>query len=290
MGLQSMTGFARISGQNDKFQWAWELRSVNSKGLDLRLRIPSGWERLDPIVRAAVQKTFKRGSVSVNLDLKPVAGQQLVEINKTLLTQLVETCKELGEEPRVDRLLNVRGVLEQSDEKSDAANDKTLQQEIIQSLNEALQSLKAHRLEEGARTKDMLETHLERISQLVLDATASAGAQPDAIRQKIDGQITELLSKRDDITEERLSQEAALLAVKADVREEIDRLNAHIKACGDLLSQGAVIGRKLDFLCQEFNREANTLCSKSADIQLTQTGLELKATIDQLREQAANVE
>ncbi len=290
MSLQSMTGFARVASQNESFQWSWELRSVNGKGLDMRFRIPPGWERLDPIVRATMQKTFKRGSMSINLDLKPVAGQQQLMINKELLEQLVSACKENGEEPRMDRLLNIRGVLEMSDDKSDAANDEALQKGILASLNEAISSLKSHREEEGKRTFQMLETHIDKIAELVPLAAGTAGAQPQAIRDKIQGQIDELISKNNGIDEDRLAQEAAILAVKADIREESDRLGAHIKAARDLLSQGNVICRKLDFLCQEFNREANTLCSKSSDIKLTQIGLELKATIDQLREQAANIE
>lgn len=290
MGLQSMTGFARVTGQNDKFQWAWELRSVNGKGLDMRFRIPPGWERLDPIVRAALQKSFKRGSMAINLELKPVAGQQSLQINQDLLGQLVEACKKLGEEPRLDRLLNIRGVLENNDDKSDAANDGGLQKKILDSLHEAIASLKSHRGEEGQRTYDMLQDHLAKIGELVPAAATCAGAQPSAIRNKINQQINDLLDKSNAIDEDKLAQEAAILAVKADIREELDRLSAHITAGQELIESGGVIGRKLDFLCQEFNREANTLCSKSSDIQLTQIGLDLKATIDQLREQAANIE
>ncbi|MDX1739068.1 MAG: YicC/YloC family endoribonuclease [Alphaproteobacteria bacterium] len=290
MKMQSMTGFARSSGQNSQLQWSWELRSVNGKGLDMRLRIPNGWERLDPVVRAEVSKHFKRGSISASLDIKMLPGAQKLAVNTELLDQLIELCQSKGSEPNLDQLLAIRGVLEHSEDRSEFANDESNVNDIISSLKEALKGLLTQRQEEGLQTQKVLLEHLGEIGELVEKAATCAGGQPASIRAKIERQIAELLVKNEEIDPQRLAQEVSILTIKADIREELDRLKAHVQAGGELLSQGGVIGRKLDFLCQEFNREANTLCSKSSDIDLTQLGLELKAVIDQIREQAANVE
>lgn len=290
MTIASMTGFSRAEGHDDKFSWAWELRSVNGKGLDIRLRMPSGWERLDPQIRGAVQKRFKRGSVTLNLDIRSTTEQGSLRVNRDFLTELSDICKEMGETPQIDRLMAVRGVIEQAEDRADAAGDDDRAKAILETLNTALGALATARSEEGARIDAILADRLTEIEGLVEDAEKCAAAQPAAIQARLQQQISDLLGGSAPVAEDRLAQEVAVLVTKADVREELDRLQAHVAAARDILKAEGAVGRKLDFLCQEFNREANTLCSKSPDIDLTNIGLALKTTIDQLREQVANIE
>lgn len=285
-----MTGFARAEGHDEQFSWAWELRSVNGKGLDIRLRMPSGWERMDPQVRGAVQKRFKRGSVTLNLDIRATAEQGSLCVNRDFLKELSDVCKEMGETPQIDTLMTVRGVIEQSEDRQEASGDEQRVKAILTTLETALDALTAARSEEGARINAVLGDRLTEIAALVEDAENCAAAQPGAIQARLTQQISELLGDSAPVPEERLAQEVAVMVTKADVREELDRLRAHVAAAKDILKADGAIGRKLDFLCQEFNREANTLCSKSPDIELTNIGLALKTSIDQLREQVANIE
>ncbi|RED53525.1 YicC/YloC family endoribonuclease [Aestuariispira insulae] len=290
MTIASMTGFARSEGHDDQYSWAWEVRSVNGKGLDMRLRMPPGWERLDPKVRHAIQSYFKRGSLNIGLTLRSSENQSSMRVNNELLDQLTTLCRKMGDTPKIDQLLAVRGVVEQSDDRDDAVSDEARVNAILSCLDHTLKALHAARLEEGAQTAQILNERLDEIEALVNEAEKLAVTQPEALKNRIKNQVALLLEASPALPEEKLAQEAALLAVKADVREELDRLKGHVQAARSHLGKGGAIGRKLEFLCQEFNREANTLCSKSADLELTRIGLALKSSIDQLREQIANIE
>lgn len=291
MSLASMTGFARVSGEDASAHWVWEARSVNGKGLDVRVRLPSGWDRLDPIARAEAPKRFKRGNVSLTLELKTRETAGRLAVNEDLLQRLIARCEAAGESPRIDRLLQVRGVVEPAEEAAaEEAEAEAREAALAAALGEALDALAAARAEEGARIQSVIEGQLAEIERLVAAAGECADAQPAAIRDRLARQIAELTEGRGGLDPERLAQEAAALAVKADVREELDRLRGHIEAARALIAEQAAVGRRFDFLCQEFNREANTLASKSSALALTRIGLDLKAVIDQLREQVQNVE
>lgn len=291
MSIASMTGFARGEEGDGLLRWAWEARSVNGKSLDLRLRLPSGFESLDPPVRAAARERFLRGNLSVSLEVRAEGRGGGMQINEPLLATLIARCEAYGETPRLDALLAVRGVLEPMEEAATGLADEPDRAEaILATLRETLDRLTEVRAEEGARIGLTLHDHLGEIESLVEAAEQCGEATPAAIRDRLAAQLVELLPEDAALPSERLAQEAAALAVKADVREEIDRLKAHVEAARDLLREGAGIGRRFDFLCQEFNREANTLASKSGAIELTRIGLDLKAVIDRLREQVQNLE
>jgi uncharacterized protein (TIGR00255 family) len=290
-----MTGFARAEGQHDGLGWAWELKSVNGRGLDIRTRAPQGFEGLEPLARQKLGEALKRGNVNVSLIVERRAGEAGIRINRAVLDQVLALQAELAGRvdaapPRLESLLAVRGVVEageaDADEEARAARDA----DILAGLEQAVQALVASRLEEGARLAAMLTGHLDRIEALTGQARALGSVQPEALKARLRQQVLELLDASPALNEDRLAQEAALLATKADIREELDRLTAHIAAARELMQAGSQIGRRFDFLCQEFNREANTLCSKSGDTELTRIGLELKAVIDQLKEQVQNVE
>lgn len=292
-----MTGFTRAAGQHDAVGWIWEIRSVNGKGLDLRVRLPSGYEALEAVVREQAGKILKRGSVSVSLTVNRAGGGVAYRVNRELLETLLGLFQEIrddkrleGEPPRLDALLAVRGVVEAAEAEDDPQVAEERQRSMVASLHEALEALIGVRQAEGARLEAVLRERLDELDGLCNDAEGAAALRPEAIRERLAQQVQELLDMSPALSEERLAQEAAVLAVKADVREELDRLKSHIEGARGLLDEGVAIGRKLDFLCQEFNREANTLCSKSGDIDLTRIGLAMKAVIDQFREQALNVE
>jgi uncharacterized protein (TIGR00255 family) len=294
--IASMTGFARSSGSVDGYSWNWEAKSVNGKGLDVRCRLPQGFEEVDVEARTATGKAFKRGNFNLILTIQETSQQSQYQINRALLDQLVETAKELQvdldgfDKPSLDGLFAVRGVIEQVTESDDEAELTARKKEVLGGLKEVLSSLAQNRLDEGLRIGEVLFDQLDAIIKLCQQAEKIAALQPENIREKLNQQIAELLEAVPSLPEERLAQEAAVLMTKADVREELDRLQAHIEAAKDLMDGGGVIGRRLDFLCQEFNREANTLCSKAADVELSKIGLELKAVIEQYREQVQNIE
>ncbi|UEM05268.1 YicC family protein [Skermanella rosea] len=288
-----MTGFARAEGRDQGYAWTFEIKSVNSRNLDLRCRLAPGFDALEPVARTAVPQRVRRGSVNVSLAVTRTAAPNQIRINRELLDQLIALAAELGgttEKPRLDALLAVRGVVETVEDADFGDDRERLEAAMAATLQQALDSLGAVRLAEGTRLVEVLNQHLNEIARLTDQASACAALQPDALRQKLRGQVAALLDAVPSLTEERLAQEAALLITRADVREELDRLRAHVAAARDMLAKGGAIGRQLDFLCQEFNREANTLCSKSSDVELTRTGLALKAAIEQLREQAQNIE
>jgi uncharacterized protein (TIGR00255 family) len=293
--IASMTGFARRQGSSDEFLWAWELKCVNGRNLDVRCRFPTGLDALDGFVRAACAERLKRGNLSVTLTADDRQAAPAFRINEAALAQIGGLLEGLkgridAAPPRLDGLIGLKGVLEIEERQlSPEAGERRIQAMQADFLT-CLADLQQARLEEGRKLAAITRQHLGEIERLGKAAAASAAAQPAALRERLARQIAELLPPIVTLPEERLAQEVALLAAKADVREELDRLGAHVAAARGLLEQGGAIGRRLDFLCQEFNREANTLCSKADDLALTNLGIELKAAIEQLREQAQNIE
>jgi uncharacterized protein (TIGR00255 family) len=295
LAISSMTGFARAEGSLDGFSWAWELKSVNSKSLDLRLRLPPGFDQLEAQLRQSAAGRLKRGAVAAALTVQQAGAVGAIRINREALAQILELVGELAGSsrvapPRLDGLLALRGVIEAAEEVESEELREQRNAALLGSFEEALAQLVTTRLAEGARLAAVLKERLREIGDLAAAAEASAAAQPDAIRARLRQLVATLVESGTGLSEERLAQEAALLVARADIREELDRLKAHLGAAADLLKEGAAIGRRFDFLCQEFNREANTLCSKSADVELTRLGLALKAAIEQLREQVQNIE
>ena len=279
----------------DPWRWAWELRSVNNKGLDVRLRLPPSLDVVEQPARSLIAKRFKRGSISANLRVERVGAGGSIAINRNALDQVLALQTELAGKvdpalPRLEGLLAVRGVVEAAEEEDDAEAQKALADEISRGLETALTALAAARDEEGARLADILHPQIGDIDGLIADAQQTAEAQPARLKEKLAAQLALLVDASPPLAEERLAQELAVLASRADVREETDRLIAHVAAARELLDGDEPVGRRLDFLCQEFNREANTLCSKAADLDLTNIGLALKAAIEQFREQVQNVE
>jgi len=290
--LSSMTGFARREGGVDGLSWVWEARSVNGKSLDLRLRTPTGFERLEAAARVELAKRFRRGNVTLNLSLGRVETASQLRINREVLDQLIALVRELNGDSapiQVDTLLGIRGVVE-TGEGNTAELNSAVEAEAAAAVVPLLDDLLATRLEEGERLRGVLAGQVDHIAQLVGQARGSAATQPEALRARLKAQLDLLLESRPPLAEDRLAQEVALLVGRCDVREELDRLDAHIGQARGLLADGAGVGRRLDFLCQEFNREANTLCSKAADVALTRIGLDLKAVIEQFREQIQNIE
>lgn len=294
-GVYSMTGFARQEGGDDVMNWAWELKSVNGKSLDVRARLFAGFESLEGVVRSRVQEKCARGNVQANLTVDRSAMTPEVQVNRAVLDRLLAISEELKSEtaltaPSIDGILSLKGVLETVEVEEDPEVLAARLAAVEQDLLSALDALRVMRREEGKRLAALAGARLDEIDKLTCDAAALAATQPAALRERLKNQIEELLQASPALSEERLSQEAAILAGKSDVREELDRLVAHVEAARGLLAQGGPIGRKLDFLCQEFNREANTLCSKASDVALTRIGLDLKSAIEQLREQIQNIE
>lgn len=295
MPLTSMTGFARAASQDDRSNWTWEARSVNGKSLDLRCRVPSGFDTLEQMARQAIAKRFKRGNISMTLSVERRTGVAVYRVNRELLDQVLALRGELAgkirdEKPSLEGLMAVRGMIEPIEEIESEEAVAARTAAIAVTLDELVEALAAARADEGVRLDAVVTAHLNEIDMLVDRAVTCAAARPDAIRERLQILVGELLDAGTSVSEDRLAQEAALLVGKADVREELDRLRAHIAAANDLMMESVAVGRRFDFLCQEFNREANTLCSKSADVELTRIGLDLKAAIERLREQIQNVE
>jgi len=294
-----MTGYARAQGSDDRRRWVWEARSVNGRNLEIRCRLPQGFDRLENPARTAVAGRLKRGSVSLNLTITSERHGKPLSINRALLAELGTLVEEVrrttgAAAPSADGLLRVRGVIEEEEagEESEEAL-ATLDKALQASLDEALKGLGASRAAEGKALAVVLEGHVAEIEDLCRRAAERAQAQIGTVRARFEGQLAELLGRVPALSEERFAQEVALLVGKADVREELDRLAAHVAQARTLLVEARPdnpVGRKFDFLCQEFNREANTLCSKSADIELTRIGIDLKGAVERMREQVQNVE
>ena len=295
MTLASMTGFARASGAHGDLRWAWELKSVNSKGLDLRFRLPPGRDVLEPQIRQAVTKALSRGNVTINLTIQREGAAPQIRVNEEVLAAVVATSRELAKKieaqpPTLDGILAIKGVMEVIETEESEAEREAANTALLKGFEAALKDLVAMRGREGGVIGGVLSDRIGEIEKFTKAAEASPSRSVDAIRARLGEQVKELLAASSTLDPERLHQEAALLAAKADVREELDRLNAHVGAARALLENGGSVGRKLDFLAQEFNREANTLCSKSNDVSLTAIGLELKTAVDQFREQVQNIE
>jgi uncharacterized protein (TIGR00255 family) len=291
--LSGMTGFGRADGAADGWTWSVEARSVNGRNLEVRYRGPNGFDELDRLAKAAGQARFARGQVTLGVQARRTAAvEAAVTVNAALLSRYLTLANELAEEgatpPSADGLLALRGVIEAPEEEDDADARAAVQAAMARTIEEALDALKLSREREGAQLQPVLTDFIARIEALVSQAEGEARAQVEAIRDRFTRRITELAPDAPGL-EDRIFLEAAALATKADVREELDRLTAHVASARQLLGQPPA-GRKLDFLMQEFMREANTLCSKSATTALTGIGLELKAVIEQLREQVQNVE
>ncbi|HEY8381078.1 MAG TPA: YicC/YloC family endoribonuclease [Microvirga sp.] len=295
MAIASMTGFAREAGITGPYQWAWEIKTVNGRGLEVRVRTPSGFDAVGEEARGQVLKAFTRGQGQLNLAITRASTTPKVRINRDVLQSLVSAIGSIalpaGVQPAsVDGLLAVRGVVEIEEEGGDPEQDAALAADLRAGIGRLIEALRAARLGEGHALRAVLEQHVAGIERLVDDAEAAPGRQPEAIRARLEAQIAEILDARGGLDPARLHQEAVLIAARADIREELDRLRAHVAAARALLAEGAAVGRRLDFLAQEFGREANTLCAKANDVALSRIGLDLKAVIEQFREQVQNVE
>ncbi|WP_428487350.1 YicC/YloC family endoribonuclease [Rhodopila sp.] len=294
IAIASMTGFARTEGNTSGIAWAWEVRSVNGRSLDLRFRLPNGWDSQEAGWRELAGKALKRGNVTANLTLKRQSETRL-ELDPAALEQVltiaIDLHRRLPGSPPVSAaaLLSLPGVLRQA--QADQQEERTLAgADVHTGFIAALAGLVDFRRSEGERLASLLTSQLQEITRLRDQAAEQAAGQPAAQRARMLDNLRTLLRETPDLSEERIAQEVAILASRSDVREELDRLSSHIAAAHDLLAEAELIGRKLDFLTQEFNREVNTLCSKSASTALTATGLKLKAAIEQVREQVQNIE
>ena len=292
-----MTGFARVDGRAGNKAWIWELKSVNGRGLELRFRLPPGFDSIEADLRSAAQARLVRGNVNLNLQLVESTNVEApsYRLNEALLEQLLAMAGKLESRgvgaPRLDGLLAVRGVVEPVGMIEDEAARETLEAAVKQSFIEALDKLVQSRNAEGAKLAEVLGGQFREIAALTGRAGEVEAVRPEGLRKRLQAQLGELLAQNPPVAEERLAQELALQVTRLDVREELDRLRAHVASAQGLLKGDAKgVGRKLDFLMQEFNREANTLCSKAFDAGLTAIGLDLKLVIDRLREQAQNVE
>ncbi|MFD1746157.1 YicC/YloC family endoribonuclease [Rhizobium helianthi] len=295
MSVQSMTGFARREGSVGRYRWVWELRSVNGKGLDLRLRAPSGYEPLETEIKKRISDRMSRGNIQATLNVS--IGEAKVEavLNRDALNAILSLRGELADlvDPsplKLDTILGLRGLVEmrEAEETTDALQMRDAA--ILAGLEQAADDLVAMRIGEGDALVSVLKQQLRTIEALVAIVEADPSRSPEEISRRLQGQLAVLLENSNGLDRDRLYAEVALLATKADLREEIDRLKAHVAAVDELLQKGGPIGRRLDFLAQEFNRESNTICSKSNSAAVTAAGIELKVVIDQFREQVQNLE
>lgn len=295
MALQSMTGFSRSEGTSGRTRWVWELRSVNGKGLDLRPRLPSGLEHFEGIIRKLSSEHFTRGNIQINLNLAATETSVEAVVNEAALSAIIDLQKRLAgtidaAPIRLDTLLTMRGVIDLKEAEIDPSETTSRDHDIEAGFGSAAAALRLMRETEGQALSEVLNGQLDLIESLTLKIEADPSRSPQEISRKLLAQINSLLEAAPTLDQDRLHAEAALLATKADLREEIDRLKAHVNAGRDLLNNGGPVGRKLDFLAQEFNREANTICSKSNSTAVTAAGIELKVVIDQFREQVQNLE
>jgi uncharacterized protein (TIGR00255 family) len=295
MTLSSMTGFARREFEAGQDRFAWEIKSVNARNLELRLRLPTGLDFLEPEIRKTVRDHLTRGSVFLNLNQEKSSAQSAVRVNEDALAAIVNAARQLVEKegfvrpPDAAALLSIRGVLEEGTAERDEKQTEALRGHVLEAVGECLSALSETRTEEGRRLGEALDGHLAALEDQIGRADKLMADAQNILRDRIAEQVAILVSEST-FDPDRLHQEAVLLASKQDIREEIDRLKAHCSAARELLDGGGPVGRRLDFLAQEFNREANTLCSKAFDRRITAIGLEMKATIEQFREQVQNLE
>ncbi len=295
MALSSMTGFARGHGVAGLYAWAWELKSVNGKGLDFKLRMPPGWDSIEVPVRARVAERLARGSVFANLTVDRKGAAPVARVNEPVLTAVLATLEGLAGKvaaapPTLDGILALKGVIEVIDAEEDEAERSAAETAIVTGFVATLGGLSDMRRTEGEALGRILLARLDEIAALTARAEATPGRKPEAIKARLAGQVATLLETSQRFDADRLHQEAILLATKADIREELDRLVAHVAQARTLIGGGGAVGRKLDFLSQELNRESNTLCAKANDVEMTNIGLELKAVVEQFREQVQNLE
>jgi len=295
MALSSMTGFARGHGVAGSYAWAWELKSVNAKGLDLKLRLPPGWDAIEPMVRAKAAEALARGSVFANLTVSREGAAPVARVNEPVLNAVLAALNGLSGKveaapPSLDGILSLKGVIEVSEAAESEEERAAAEVAIVKGFGEALSSLAEMRRNEGRALGRILTDRLSEIGALAARAEASPGRKPEAIKARLTEQVATLLEASQRFDPDRLHQEAIMLASKIDIREELDRLVAHVAQAKKLIGGGGPVGRKLDFLAQELNRESNTLCSKANDLELTNIGLDLKAVVEQFREQVQNLE
>ena len=295
MTLVSMTGFARAAGAAAPWRWAWEIKTVNAKGLDLRLRTPPGFDAVETEAKARLGKSLGRGTCYANLTAQRDAASPQVRVNEQALEALRTAISKLPPDPAIqpaslDGLLQIRGIVEISDTEDNSDSMQEAGQAILATLDEAIAALVAMRSQEGSALEIVLREKIEAIATLAQDAEKCPDREPETVRARLEQSVAELAGASPALDPARLHQEALLMAAKADIREELDRLYAHVDAVRELLQQPGPVGRRLDFLAQELAREANTLCSKSNGKNLTAIGMELRVQIEQFREQVQNIE
>lgn len=295
MALSSMTGFARGHGVAGAYAWSWEIKSVNAKGLDVRFRLPPGWDAVEGPVRARATEKLSRGTVYGNLTVERKGVAPTVKVNEPVLNAVLATIQNLtgkvdAAAPTLDGILALKGVIEVTEEDEREEDRRAAEKAVIAGFEAALAALVSMRQEEGATLGRLLSTRLEEIASFAARAEAAPGRKPEAIKARLAEQVATLLSASQRFDSDRLHQEAIMLATKADIREELDRLASHVAQAQKLIADGGAIGRRLDFLAQELNRESNTLTAKANDVELTNIGLQLKGVVEQFREQVQNLE
>jgi len=295
MALSSMTGFARRHGASGPYAFQWELKSVNAKGFDLRMRLPPGWDDLEASAKKRASEVLSRGTVYANLNVKRTSAASTVRVNEEVLASIVSIATSLAGKldavaPSIDGLLAIKGVVEVVEPESDEAEDKAARDAAAAAFEQALADLVEMRRREGGSLGQVLSQRMDEIERLAKRAEAVPGRRPEAIKARLAEQVAALLESSDRFDPDRLNQEALLIATKADIREELDRIASHVAQAREMIAKGGPVGRRLDFLAQEFHREVNTTCSKSNDIELTNIGLELKNVVEQFREQVQNLE
>jgi uncharacterized protein (TIGR00255 family) len=295
VALSSMTGFARAHGICRAYSWAWELKSVNGKGLDVRLRLPPGWDAIEGTVRASTAQVLARGTIYGTLAVERHGAAPIARVNEAVLAAVLVTLKKLAgrveaAEPRLDGILGLKGVIDIVDQEEDAEDRRAAETAVVAGFQTVLAELVIMRRQEGAALQSALSQRIRQVAALAAQADAAPGRAPEAIKARIAEQVKLLLDASARFDPDRLHQEAILIASKADIREEIDRLLSHVSQAERLITSGGSVGRRLDFLAQELNREANTLCAKANDVDITNIGLELKSAVEQFREQVQNVE
>jgi len=295
MALSSMTGFARSHGASGPYAFEWELKSVNAKGFDLRMRLPPGWDDLEALTKKRASQVLSRGTVYANLNVRRTAAASTIRVNEEVLASIVKVAGTLAGKldavaPSIDGLLGIKGVIEVVEPESSEAEDVAAKEAATAAFEQAITDLVEMRRREGTSLGQILSQRMDEIEQLAKKAEAAPGRKPEAIKARLADQIAALLESSDRFDPDRLNQEALLMATKADIREELDRIASHIAQAREMIARGGPVGRRLDFLAQEFNREVNTCCSKSNDVELTNIGLEMKNVVEQFREQVQNLE
>ncbi|MGN6571560.1 MAG: YicC/YloC family endoribonuclease [Pseudolabrys sp.] len=295
MALSSMTGFARGQGVTGAYAWSWEIKSVNAKGLDIRFRMPPGWDAIEVAARARATQALSRGTVYCNLTVTRQGVAPTVKVNEPVLNAVIATLNQLtgkidAAAPTLDGILGLKGVIEVTEEEESEEGHRLAEAAILKGFDKALADLDAMRKHEGDTLGKLLSARLNEIAALTAQAEAAPGRKPEAIKARLAAQVATLIEASQRFDSDRLYQEAIMLATKADIREELDRLVAHVAQAQKLIDDGGPAGRRLDFLAQELNRESNTLTAKANDTELTNVGLQLKSVVEQFREQVQNLE